>query len=84
MASSLRMQVDWEKPQLPNNSVFLFNLGESRPIDFSYVFKKADDATVQKLEVVTAARGDFFSALTSGDSESAITVRITIRVVPFY
>jgi len=65
--------VDWEKPQLPNNSVFLFNLGESRPIDFSYVFKKADDATVQKLEVVTAARGDFFSALTSGDSESAIT-----------
>ena len=59
---------------LPQNTVFLFHIADSQPIDFVEIFNKPDEQTRSSLDEITKARTLFLNAFNQSDVDYAIKV----------
>lgn len=57
---------------LPHNSIFLFRIASSLPVDFSKLFAKADVNTITTLQRITAGRNSFIQHLAEDNSTALI------------
>ena len=69
---------------VPHNTVFLFHVGDTQPIDFLTIFHKPDQATIEALELISASRSRFCSLLNGGNFDILLQVRGLMLLILWY